>query len=87
MNITVPIPDEIAERLGADGRDLERLALEAFALAEYSAGTLTAGELRRVLGFGTRVELDGFLKERGLYLEYDLVELDRERRDLARLGY
>ena len=40
MNVTVRIPDELAERLAAEGGDLERRALEAFAVAEYHAGRL-----------------------------------------------
>lgn len=33
MNITVRIPDELAERLAGEGGDLERRALEGFSLA------------------------------------------------------
>ena len=87
MNITVHIPDEMAERLDAEGGDLERRALEAFGLAEYQAGRLTAPELRRLLGFETRYELDGFLKARGVFEEYTLEELDREVQTMKRLGF
>ena len=34
MNITVRIPDELAARLAAEGGDLERRALEGFAVVE-----------------------------------------------------
>ena len=87
MNITVHIPDEMAERLAAEGGDLERRALEAFGLAEYQAGRLTVPELRRLLGFETRYELDGFLKARGVFEEYTLEELDREVQTMKRLGF
>ena len=63
MNITMPIPDELAQRLNAAG-DLARRALEAFAVAEYRAGRLTPPELRRLLGFEMNVILDTFLKSR-----------------------
>ncbi len=64
MNVTLPIPDDLAAQLGpAD--DLARRALEALALMEYQAGRLTEAQLRRMLGFETRYELDGFLKARG----------------------
>ena len=86
MNVTVRIPDEIAERLGAVGGDLARRALEAFAVEEYRAGRLTDHELRQLLGFGSRVALDAFLKARGVYLAYDGNDLDEDRRDLERLG-
>ena len=67
MNITVHIPDEMAERLAAEGGDLERRALEAFAVAEYQAGRLFASDLGQLLGL-SRYEVDGFLKERGKLL-------------------
>ena len=44
MNVTVRIPDDLADRLAAAGGDLERRALEALALAEYQAGRLTRPE-------------------------------------------
>ena len=62
MNLTLPIPDDLANGLSAEGADLSRRALEAFALEEYKSGHLTEDELRRILGFGTRYQLDGFLK-------------------------
>jgi uncharacterized protein YgbK (DUF1537 family) len=54
MNLTVEIPDDVAQRLAAAGGDLSRRALEALALEEYKLGRLTKPELRRLLGFNTR---------------------------------
>ena len=62
-------------------------ALEALALEEYMRGQLTKPELRRLLGFGTRDALDGFLKAHGLFEPYSLDDLARERDDLERLGF
>jgi hypothetical protein len=87
MNVTVHIPDELAHRLAADGGDLERRALEGFALAEYQVGRLTAVELRQLLGIPTRYELDGFLKAHGVFEDYTLEDLEQERRTLERLGF
>ena len=78
MNLTVPIPDELAARLGA-ADELSRRALEAFALAEYQAGRLTRPELPRLLGFSTRNELDGFLKAHGIDEGMALEEFERDR--------
>ena len=67
MNLTLPIPDDLGERLSAGGADLARRALEAFALEEYNSGRLSLPELGRLLGFETRACLDRFLKARGVY--------------------
>jgi hypothetical protein len=85
MNLTVRIPDDLAQRLGA-GRDLERTALEALALEAYRRDRLTRPELRRMLGFETRAELDGFLKEHGVNEGMTLPEFEREQQALDRLG-
>jgi hypothetical protein len=86
MNLTVRIPDDFAARLGAGGGDIERKALEALALEEYRGGRLTQPELRRLLGFEIRAELDGFLKEHGVFEPYTLVDIEREQQTLDRLG-
>lgn len=84
MDVTLVLPDELAARLGPAG-DLPRRALEALALAEHRAGRLTRPELRRLLGFATRAELDGLLKAHGVLEEVTPAELARDRRDLDRV--
>jgi uncharacterized protein YgbK (DUF1537 family) len=87
MNLTLEIPDDVAQRLVAAGGDLSRRALEALALEAYKCGHLTKPELRRLLGFSTRHALDGFLKAHDVFEPYGLDDLERERRDLQRLGF
>jgi hypothetical protein len=86
MEITLHIPDELARLIGTTG-DIERRALEALALEEFKLGHLTKSELRRVLGLATRYELDGFLKAHEVYEPYGIEDLERERRDLEKLGF
>lgn len=87
MNVTVEIPDDIAGRLSVGG-DLSRRALEALALEEYKNGHLTETELQRLLGFGTRYKLDGFLKSHGVLIDdYTIEDLNREVETLQRLGF
>ena len=80
------IPDELPRPLGGTG-EIERRALEALALEEYRLGRLTKPELRRLLGFGTRAKLDEFLKGHDVFEPYTIEDLERERRDLERLGF
>jgi hypothetical protein len=86
VNVTLPIPDDLATRLSAGDSDLARQALEAFAADAYRTGRLTSPELRRLLGFTTRGELDGFLKARGIFHDYTVADLEQERSDFDRLA-
>jgi len=63
--VTFEIPDDIASHMTATGTDLSRRALESLALEEFKSGRITKPELRRLLGYGTRWKLDGFLKAHG----------------------
>jgi hypothetical protein len=87
VELTLHIPDDVARRLSAAGSDLSRRALEAFALEEHKAGRLTEAQLRQVLGFETRDELDGFLKAHEVWLNFTREDLERERAALRRLGF
>lgn len=78
MTITFEVPEDVARRLTAQGQDLAQTALEALALEGYRSGKLSQAQVRRLLGYQTRMEVDGFLKEHGIYLEYSLEELERE---------
>ena len=87
MELTLHIPDDVARRLSAAGGNLSRRALEAFALEEHKAGRLNEVQLRQVLGFETRDELDGFLKAHEVWLNFTPEDLERERAALRRLGF
>src|SRR5215831_13752799 len=84
--ITVHIPDDLARHLGT-ATEVERRVLETIALDEFKRGHLSRAELRRLLGFGTRMKLDEFLAAHGVFGTYTLDDLERERRDLQRLGF
>jgi hypothetical protein len=86
MDVTVQIPDDLAERLSASGDDLSRRALEGFSLEEYKRGHISKAELRRLLGLETRYELDGFLKAHNVFDEVTIDDLRRDVLDLESLG-
>jgi hypothetical protein len=81
MQITVELPDNLAQR-----PDAARAALEAFAIEGYRSGALSAYQVRVLLGFETRYELDGFLKDHEVWeraytaedLEKDSAGFERE---------
>jgi hypothetical protein len=85
MNLTVHIPDEIAGSLGSES-DLSRRVLEGFAIGEYESGRISEAQLRRLLGFETRYELDGLLKTHQVWSNVTIDDVRRDVRDLKSLG-
>ena len=86
MDVTVDIPDELARQLKAAGIDLPRRVLETIALEEYKAERISKAQLRRVLSFETRYELDGFLKAHQVAPNVTIEDLRRDIQDLQTLG-
>ncbi|MGA2148248.1 MAG: UPF0175 family protein [Bryobacteraceae bacterium] len=86
MQLIVEIPDDFAGRFNAGSSDLSRRALELLALEQYKNGHLTETELQRLLGFGTRYELDGFLKAHEVWADVTIEDLRQDLRDLESLG-
>ena len=62
MQITIELPEDIAVGLESKWNDLPRAALESLALEAYRSHALTAAQLRRLLAFETRMQVDAFLK-------------------------
>jgi predicted HTH domain antitoxin len=85
MQFTVELPDDLAERLVPNGNDPARTALEDMAVEAFRGRRLTEHELATLLGL-SRYELDGFLKQREIWLEYTMDDLQRDRETHQRLG-
>lgn len=85
VQITLNIPDELATRIASDGQDISRAALEAMALEGYRTERLSESEIRRLLGFETRMEVHAFLKAHGAYLHYSITDLERDRESANRM--
>jgi predicted HTH domain antitoxin len=85
MEISVDIPDEFAKQVVTEGQDLARLVLEALALEGYRSERLSESEVRRMLGFESRLQVHAFLKQHGVYLHYDLDDLKKDAETMARL--
>jgi hypothetical protein len=84
MQVTIDIPDTLAAQLTAAGKDPARAALVALALEGYRTRELSESEIRRMLGFETRMEVHAFLKEHGVYLHYSVADLDHDRQTSLR---
>ena len=79
VQITLNIPDGLAERLIAGGKDPAEATLEALAVEGYRTETLSESEIRQMLGFETRMEVHAFLREHGVFLHYSLADAQSDR--------
>lgn len=80
MEVTLNIPDDLAQQLASGGRDLTRKALEALALEGYRERKLTLYQVSELLGF-SRVEAEDFLGKHDVPLaSIQESDLDRESR-------
>ena len=79
MEITLNIPDELARQVASEGKDPARVALEALALEGYRTERLSESAVRQMLGFETRMEVHAFLKQHGVYIHYDVADLEQDQ--------
>ena len=80
MEITVKLPDDLAQH-----PDPGREALEALVIEGYRSGALSHYQASQMLGI-SRFEFDGFLKERNIYEHaYDTEDLEQDRETLRQL--
>ena len=78
MEVTLRIPDDIAQRLSAGGGDVSRRVLEALALEGYREQALTLYQVSEMLGL-SRVETEDFLGQHHVPLAViGEADLDRE---------
>jgi len=84
MQITLELPEDIAQGLGSKWNDLPRVALESLALEGYRRQALTAAQLRWLLGFETGMQVDAFLKEHEVY-DLTVADFERDREILRQL--
>ncbi len=84
MQITLDLPEDIAEDLGAKWTNLPRAALESLAVEAYRADALSASQLRRLLGLETRTQVDAFLKQHGVF-DYTVEDFEQDCETLRRV--
>lgn len=85
MKVSLELPEGALNQLVGEGRDVSRSALEALAIDAYRTNRITGIQLCRLLDIPSRYELDGFLKQHGVPLDYSLDDFEREGGVSARL--
>ena len=84
MQVTVEIPDQFLENLVPPGQDAARLLLEESVAGAYRDRRLTLEQVRLLLGFGTRMKADEFLRAHEVY-DYSVEDLEKDMATLDRL--
>ena len=87
MEVGLYIPDDIAEQMRqVHGQDPARHILEQYAIRAYQERTLGESQLRRLLGFATRDELEDFLAAHQIPRNYTVDDLEQDRKTAQQLG-
>ena len=84
MQVTVDIPDQFLNELVPEGRNASRLLLEEAVAGAYRERRLTMEQVRQLLGYGTRMQVDAFLLQHEIY-DYTIEDLDSDMATLERL--
>jgi hypothetical protein len=84
MQVTVEIPDQFVQHLVPAGRDAARSLLEESVAGAYRDGRLTMEQTRQLLGFGTRMQVDTFLRQHQVF-DYTVDDLEKDMTTLDRL--
>ena len=85
MQVTIEIPDTLAEQMIPAGQDPGRSVLEDALVQANREQRISGHQLMEALGIETRYELDGFLKARQVWIEYSLEDHERDREFMERL--
>ncbi|GAA6620524.1 UPF0175 family protein [Scytonema sp. NUACC26] len=78
MQITIVLPDDIANQLNLQPEVISRRVLELIAADHYRQGRIGAAEVRRMLNFVSRWETYEFLKREKAYLPYTEEDLEQD---------
>jgi hypothetical protein len=78
MQVTLEVPEELAQLFGTGSVSLSRAALEALALEGIRSGKLTVAQARRLLGITSRHEMDGFLKSHDILLPLTVGSIEQD---------
>jgi hypothetical protein len=76
MDITIEVPEDIAQQLQAQWGNLSQRTLEALALEAYRLGVTTEAEVQRMLNLSSRWEVENFLQQEQAYLDYTEADLE-----------
>jgi Uncharacterised protein family (UPF0175) len=86
MQVNIELPEDVSRALEARWGNVSRRTLEAIALEGYRSGALTESQVRRLLGFETRMDVHAFLKQAGVPLHYTKADFEEDLEVHRKLG-
>jgi predicted HTH domain antitoxin len=78
MQITIELPDDIANQLQLQTANISHRILELIAADNYRQGSIGSAQVRRMLNFSSRWETYEFLKREKAYLPYTEDDLEQD---------
>ena len=78
MQITIDLPDEIANTIGEKWNNFPRKVLECIAIEAYRQQAITSAQVGRMLNMTSRYEVDAFLKQTRAYLHYNKEDFQQD---------
>lgn len=85
MQIIIELPDDIQMRMEEQWGNLSQKMITNLALEAYQNQLISTAELGKMLNLSSRLEVHQFLKEAGVYLNYDEEELEKDLKTLQKL--
>ncbi|MGB5771270.1 MAG: UPF0175 family protein [Crocosphaera sp.] len=85
MQIIIEVPDDIKTRMEEKWGNLSQKMMTNLALEAYQNQLISTAELGEMLNITSRLETHKFLKEAGIYLNYDDEELEKDLNTLQEL--
>ena len=85
MKVSLEIPESLAERLGGSAANLSRAALEALGVDAYRQHRIAKVELQELLEIESFYEMETFLKQHKVPLEYSIADFEADAETSRRL--
>ncbi len=85
MQVTIEIPDRIAEQMQQQWHNLPQKLLENLSVEAYNAGILSRKQIQQLLTLPSLYEVDGFLKQSGAFLPYSEADFDQDLATMQKL--
>ncbi|GFE70757.1 UPF0175 family protein [Chroococcus sp. FPU101] len=87
MQITIELPDNLTTIMEQKWGNLSKKILSNLAIEAYQNHLITTAEIGEILNLPSRLKTHAFLKEAGIYINYDEEELQRDLETLQQLRH